>query len=416
MPHVAKRAIIAASLFTFLSVAPASGYDWSIKGTLSEAVELNDNQFLRSMLAGGSLGSYSSVAATAEARTPESKFNLTSDGTYRKYYGPGVDGLPSEYINYGFRAYYERFGKVVGDRQFAEATYGQQSAALAVFNSLGLPNNASGFINQSTARVGWDQTLTSRDFVSVGLKSIYTDFDPANAGIPFTDVIAAGTWKHRLSPTVTLVSGTEVEQLHFQNVFGTNVLIVRGLTGAEAELSPLFSVKASVGGSFLQIQDGFVSLASPNLPPISGSSSTVDWLANVRLTYRLTNTANIYLDANRTVGPSVIGSILTQSTIRSGINYDINSRNLLAIFAEYTRLQSPNTTDFVSANIVLANQITRTWTGKIAYRFIHRFTTTGSAFVDPTTGGPIVNGLGPANSNSILFVLSKSFVLLPSGT
>jgi hypothetical protein len=409
---------VAAMAFSIplLSVGPAWGVDWSVKGVLSEAVELSDNQFLRTMLAGGSLGSYSSVSTTAEAKTPNSKFNLTSEGTYRKYWGPGVDGLQSEYINYGFRAYYERSGKVLGDRTYAEASYGSQSAALAVFNALGLPNNASGFINQSTARVGWDRTLTSSDYVSVGVKTIYTDFDPSNVGIPFTDVIAAGTWKHKTNSTLTLVSGTEVEQLHFQNPLGTNVVIVRGLMGAEAELSPLLSVRGSMGGSFLQIQNGFASLPTPSVAPLSGSSSAVDWLANIRLTYKMTRTATLFLDGSRTLGPSVIGSILTQSTVRSGVNYDINYRNLLSLFVDFTRLQSPNVTDFVSANIGWAYELTRTWRAKVAYRYIHRFTTTGSAVLDPTTGSQIVSGLGPASSNSILFVLSKSFTVLPSGT
>ena len=68
----------------------------------SETIELNSNQFLRTSPA-PSVGSYSTITANAEARTPISKFNFDADGTYRKYWGPGVEGVQSEALNYGFR-------------------------------------------------------------------------------------------------------------------------------------------------------------------------------------------------------------------------------------------------------------------------------------------------------------------------
>src|SRR5262245_29044849 len=114
----------------------ANAYDWSIQASESETVELNSNQLLRSNQA-GSVGSYSTLTANAEARTPTTKFDLYGDGSYRKYWGPGVEGSPTEFLNYGFRARYELNEKTRSDREYVETSWRQQSTSLAILNDLG---------------------------------------------------------------------------------------------------------------------------------------------------------------------------------------------------------------------------------------------------------------------------------------
>ncbi len=87
-----KRAAIAVSICFGIAPSAALAYDWSIKATESETVELNSNQFLRTPPA-ASVGSYTSLSANAEAQTATSKLDLYGDGNYKKYWGPGVDGI-----------------------------------------------------------------------------------------------------------------------------------------------------------------------------------------------------------------------------------------------------------------------------------------------------------------------------------
>ena len=75
-----------------LAPGPALAWDWSLSSTLSQTFELNDNQFMRNMLAGGTLGSYTTVTANAVALTPTSRLTVDSDVGYRKYWGPGNRG------------------------------------------------------------------------------------------------------------------------------------------------------------------------------------------------------------------------------------------------------------------------------------------------------------------------------------
>ena len=65
--------------------------DWSVNASINETTELNNNQFLRSVLAAPTLGSYTTITANAVARTPTSRFNLDTDFTYTKYWGPGAE-------------------------------------------------------------------------------------------------------------------------------------------------------------------------------------------------------------------------------------------------------------------------------------------------------------------------------------
>src|SRR4051812_43688738 len=137
-----------------LGLAPATAFawDWSLRTSESQTVELNSNQFLRSSPA-GSLGSYSTITGTAEALTPTSKLVLGGDGSYRKYWGPGADRTP-EGLSYGATAHYEQFGKNRFDREYVDAIWRQQSTSLALLNDLGVISPATGFIDRFTAAGG----------------------------------------------------------------------------------------------------------------------------------------------------------------------------------------------------------------------------------------------------------------------
>ena len=88
-----KRAtkIIAACLS--LAPWPALAWDWSLSSTLSETVELNNNQFMNTAPTGGTVGSYTNLSANAIGLTSTSRLTLDGDIGYRKYWGPGTEGV-----------------------------------------------------------------------------------------------------------------------------------------------------------------------------------------------------------------------------------------------------------------------------------------------------------------------------------
>jgi CubicO group peptidase (beta-lactamase class C family) len=117
-----------------------------------------------------------------------------------------------------------------------------------------------------------------------------------------------------------------------------------------------------------------------------------------------------------------VGSLIEATSVGAGLTRLVNSKETLSFLANATRQTSGGpTSDFVSGSIVYSYQFTREWTAQLSYRYLHEFGTSGAASTglvfDPTTGLPlpIVSGSGPASSNSIMLVVSRSISILPGG-
>jgi hypothetical protein len=70
----------------------------------------------------------------------------------------------------------------------------------------------------------------------------------------------------------------------------------------------------------------------------------------------------------------------------------------------------------MSASATYSYSFTRELSVQLTYRYQHRFASRGTTSIfDPITGFPTVSGLGPADSNSIMMVVSNSYTVLPRG-
>jgi hypothetical protein len=393
----------------------AFAYDWSIKASESETVELNSNQFLRSSPA-GSLGSYTTLNADAQARTPTSLFNFTGDGTYKKYWGPGVAGTASEFLNYGFKARYELKEKSRFDREYVEASWRQQSTSLALLNDLGVSVPTSGFIDRLTLTGGIDRSVSAIDTVSLLATSTRTSYEPSSGGLPFTDTLARGNWRRSLSSVTAINLSSEYELLEYGNAFNTQVQIFREQAGFDVTLSAVLSFRANAGVAYLVTDRGVSNSpfgGTTSATPVSSSVS--DWIGDAVLTYRMLKSTTLSVMASQSVGPSVVGSLFKRDSITASLIHIINSRSTLSLSAAGNRSISTTTTDYTSASATYSYNLTREWMASATYRYLHRFASTGTTIFDPITGTPTVSGTGPADSHSLMFVVTHSWTVLPSG-
>jgi len=393
----------------------AFAFDWSIRASETETVEVNSNQFLRNSPA-GSLGSYTTLNADAQARTPTSLFNFTGDGTYKKYWGPGVAGTASEFLNYGFKARYELKEKSRFDREYVEASWRQQSTALAILNDLGVSTPTSGFIDQLTATGGIDRSITAIDTVSLLATSTRTSYEPSSAGTPYTDTLARGNWRRSLSSVTAINLSSEYELLEYGNAFNTQVQIFREQAGFDATLSAVLSFRANAGVAYLVTDRGVSSSAfggGTSATPVS--SSVLDWIGDAVLTYRMLKSTTLSIIASQSVGPSIVGSLFKRDSITASLSHSINSRSTLSLTASGNRQISTTTTDYASASATYSYNLTREWLASATYRYLHRFASTGTTIFDPITGTPTVSGTGPADSHSLMFVVTHNWTVLPSG-
>ncbi len=406
-------------------MAPSAAFalDWALRSTQTETVELNDNQFLRTSPA-VSLGSYSTLTANAEARTPISRFTFDGDGTYRKYWGPGVDGVPSENLSYGFKARYELNEKNSFDREFVEAAWRQSSTAFALLGQLGVLVNTAGYLDTLTAAGGIDRSITARDTISLFATSTRTSYEPSSGGTPLTDTLARGSWRHSVSSNLRLNASSEYELINYENASNSQVEIYRNQVGVDVTLSPVLSFRGNIGAIHLVIAGGIVPFAtvgsSSALGP-AGSSSTgtvalTDWIGDAALTYRLYKSTTLTITANQSVGPSLVGSLFKTDSITASLTHAINARSNLSFSANATRSISSTSSDFVSASATYGYNFTPTLSAQLTYRYLHRFAnTSGGSTIDPLTGTPTVSGTGAVSSNSVMLVVSNSSILLPRG-
>ena len=415
-----KRTAIAVSMCFCIAPTAAFAFDWSLRSTQSETVELNSNQFLRSSQL-PSVGSYSTITANTEARTPTSKFDFDADGTYRKYWGPGVEGIPSESLNYGFKARYEATEKTQLDREYIETAWRQQSTALAVLGQLGVVLPSNGFIDTLTANGGIDRSVTARDNVSLFATSTRTSYEPSSGGgTPFTDTVGRGSWRHNFSSITTGTVSSEIELLNYDNASNSRIQIYRNQVGVDATLSPLLSFHGNIGAINIIAEGGVNPLSVAGANGNSGSStssSLMDWIGDAALTYKLLKDTTFILNASQSIGPSVVGSLFKTGhhQRRFGSHHKCSIRAVI-LRQSGTRQITTTTTDFVSGAVTYSYNFTRELSAQLTYRYLHRFASSGATSIfDPITGTPTVSGTSPADSNSIMLVVSHSYTMLPRG-
>jgi len=425
-----KRTITAISVCWCLSPSVAWAVDWSANSTLSETVEFNDNLYLRSMLAGGPfansvLGSYSTISANATARTPTSTFNFDGSISYRKYVGPGTEGQSStESLSGNLHGHYETRGEVGGDRNYLDVGWSRQNTALALLSDLGVTTPVSGSIDRTTIGGGIDRALSRLDTVSFSARSSLNTYEPASAGTEFTDTSGNATWRHKVSSIASINVSSDIELLNYQTLPSSRLLIARETAGLDLSLSPVLSLRGNAGIVYLKA-DGGVStvplLGTGTAPTVGGNSASASgFIFNAALTYKMFKTTTLTLSAVRSVSPSVIGSINELTSVHAGINHAVNSRSSLSFGSDISQQTSSGTTsELFSASVAYSYMLTKEWSAQFSYRYLHRFASSGSSAsgltVDPLTGIPIFTGTGPANSNSILLVVSRSVSLLPDG-
>jgi hypothetical protein len=411
---------------------PALAYDWSLSSTLSQTFELNDNQFMRQMLAGGTLGSYTTVGANAVVLTPTSQ--LTADGTvgYRKYWGPGTEGIAqtqSDWFN--LNAHYETWGKNRDDKDFVNASFQRSSTVVAVLGDLGLLSNVTGDINRSTLQGGLQRSLSALDTISFSASSTLTTYDPASSGTQFTDSSAVGTWRHKVDPLTTVSLYSQFEWLNYETTPSANLLLWRNTAGFETTLSPVLTYGANAGliysnGEISGVPQQLVPTGFSAFPlaplflqapvfqaPAFAAGSALGFIGDAHAIYRVTKNTTLNLFASQTLAPAITGALTKRTTLHAEVTQLINFRSSVSIAGDVSRQTSAGATnDFLSGSASYSYELAKDWHASLTYRYLHRTATSGGALFDPITGLPTTS-IGPASSNSLMVTVANTQIIKP---
>jgi hypothetical protein len=405
----------AALICSCLSSTAAFAADWSATSTQSETVEFNDNQFLSPKPLGSTFNSFSTITASATAKTPTSFFAFDGNFSYRKYWGGLAAEQASEYLNGGVKLHYEEKGKVRGDRTYLEASWNTQSTAFALLGELGIVTRATGFLDRTTAAGGIDRWITASDFLSLSAHSTYTNFDPSGGGTPFTDTSTSVLWRHNLNSITALTASSDVEYLDFDNAFNSRLTMLRENVGVQTSFSPLLSFVGTAGVALVKTENGIPGLSLGT----SSASTNTDWtpgfITNMALTYKMFADTSATLAGLQTISPTLLGSLMQTTTLRAGLVHIVNSHTSLSFATDINRqTYSGTTTEYFSASMGYNYTLTREWSARLSYRFLHRFESSGT-LSSPALTASVVNPFGAANSNSIMATLTRSANILPDG-
>jgi hypothetical protein len=397
---------------------PALAWDWALSSTLSQTFELNDNMFMRTPSGGGTLGSYSNISANAVGLTPTSRLTVDSDVGYRKYWGPGTEGISQTESDWvGISAHYVTWGKNSDDRVFFDGSFRRSSAVVAVLGDLGLLTNVHGDIDRTSVNGGFTRSLSALDTFTFSLGSALTSYDPASSGTQFVDTTATASWRHRVDPLTTVSVTSQAEWLHYDTQPNTNLLLWRNTGGFETTLSPILSYGANAGVIYTNSEIGIA--PSPFLPvalqvPLFVNGTTVGFIADAHAIYRILKNTTLNLTASQSVSPSIVGALTKRSTIHAGVTQLVNARSSVSVAGDISRQTVSGTTnDFLSGSVSYAYQLAREWNASLTYRYLHRTAASGSnVLFDPVTGLP-TSSVGAASSNSLILTVAKTTTIIP---
>jgi hypothetical protein len=409
----------------------ALAYDWSLSTTESQTFELNDNQFMRNPSPGWSLGSYTTVNANAVALTPTSQLFVNGDVGYRKYWGPGTEGIAQTQSDWvGINAHYETWGKNREDLQYLDGSFRRSSTVVAVLGDLGLLTNVNGDLNQTTLRGGIQRSLSALDTISFSASSALTTYDPASGGTQFTDSIGTATWRHKADPLTTIAVNSQFEWLAYDTVPSSSLMLLRNTAGFETTFSPVFSYGANIGvvytngeiGPFPIVPGTGLGLIGtlPVVPgtgpvPVLAAGSAASFIGDAHAIYRLTKDTTLNLFASQTVAPAITGALTKRSTLHAGVTQTIDWHSSVSFAGDISRQTSSGTTnDFLSGSVSYNYEFARDWHASLTYRYLYRTGTNGGLLLDPFTGLPL-SGTAPASANSLLVTISSTQILKPLG-
>jgi hypothetical protein len=404
------------------AASDARASDFTITSRLSQSIEYNDNINLTNLPSSGVIGSYNTVSLSTLNRTPTTRFSTISDFSYRRYFGPGEDNIADHTKNYGTIFRFDRHGKAA-DSEYVSASYRVSDVGTVQREDTGI-QTASGNVVTYTLGAGLTRQINFRNIVSLSAQATSLTYPDGGGATPLKTLAVSGSWVHHLNRTTDFITASNAQFLSYDNAAQTRTIVWKTTGGIKTSLTKLLTLTANAGAVMLKTrQDSVVGpsqtiivfnpldplnpffLSQPiNVAPAFAGTS-FDFVADAALNYRILKNTQISINAAQAIGPSALGEISKRISAGVSLRHTINRASSVALSANFSRNEAATTSDNYTASIAYNYQIARDWNASLTYFYRHRI-------YDSTTTAalPIAN---TADSNSILFVVSKNTTLKP---
>lgn len=396
-----RRETILACIGVGLLASGAHATDWSAKSSLTQSFEANSNYLLEPNPKGPTYLPVTNLFWSLIGRTPTMRFGTDGDLTYRQYFGPGAETLMPG-LDQRYRTFVEKSFNLTTVK--FEAARSVQAASTLQLAETGT-STVSGDVTTKRVEGGVKHQLSSRDLVTWLASATSLEFS-SPTGTPSRTFSTTGSWIRRLNETNDLTPTVQYETSKYgsASTSQTDVTIWRGTLNLNSRLSNRLNFQGGLGVIHLKVTQSGGGAPPPqavDLPLTSGSGAAFDWLGNLLLTYRLTNTDRLTLAAARTIGPDSLGTLRKLEIVGLNFTHQVNHRESLTFSGDLShQVDRSGTTDLYSATASYSYQLARDWYTTVSYRFRQRI------------GG----GTGPAHSNAIFASIRRDITILPDST
>jgi opacity protein-like surface antigen len=414
-----KRSVLAASFYLGILGSGALAAAVSITGNVSQTIDGSDNYFLSAAPSGPTIRSLSAINLDFLARMPRTIYDLKTNYSYYRYYGPGSAdaGLTS-----GTPAGATFSIQHTPDRQtrfdFA-ASWQRADITAAQLLESGI-STVSGSANTFYVSGGVKRDLSRTDSFSLTTQASTVSFTAPNQ-TPYVDLTTTGTWNHRLSETTSLINVVSLDYNAQDDPAKTQRLFWTATTGLQSQLSKRLTINGAIGMNFINAwqKDGALATVPPPVNPNSFTPPQLQpgaghgWLGNVGLTYQLLRTTQIGITASQSTTPTIVGGLQQSQAIGFNLAHNINNLSVLTFATQFAvNTQSGDSSSLLAGSAssasggIASNLFTAS--ANYGYRFTRELRTNLSYTYTQVSGG-----IGSAKSNTVLVSLTRDFTILP---
>jgi hypothetical protein len=400
---VAFRSVSCVLLLIGVQTISVHAIDLSLKSTLSQSLEVNDNYFLIPAPIGTIYTPLSSIVLDAAARTATTRYALNADISYSQYLGPGAEDASLRHVvQNGLSAGFEHAGKVSGDKLGMSAWWRHQDIASAQLNDIGVVT-ARGAINTHGISGTINRQLNSTDSLGLSVTGTSVSFESASTA-PFANLTTAATWKRRVNRIADVNVSAELNWTVRDDKSKSETKLWKATTGLQVRPTPRLTLNGSVGAGVVTNKNTEFAnsmTTDPLATVFIGSGPIVGLLADAQASYKLWNTTELSLYSSRSITPGILGVLSQRTTYGAGMTHSISSFSSLSINGQLTRFNlgggSPGDGfDMWTANATYMLRLSREWRTQFTYYYRQRDTASNSV-----------------RSNAIIMVLARDVTVLP---
>jgi hypothetical protein len=359
--------------------------DLRIRSTATETFEFNDNRALQAVSAGNSYNTISSLLFDVDARTPATRFNVNSNLSYRTFAGPGEENTKNvleKSVNGKFEQTEKltTYNVVASWREFDTATVQLEETGIATLSGTTVSQSVGG---------GLKHKLTPRD--TIAWQTTWSSTVP-QGGTSFEALSSTVNLSHSVNAFTSLDQSIVGQHLTYSN--RPDIMFWTTTSGIKIQPIRPLTIRGAVGASFV---DANSKTTVPSPATVAGGTE-LDWLANVSVNYDVTRQMKLGFTAARSTSPNTFGQFSTSESLGASLTYEVTREARVFMAASFTQqtFVGASPTQNSSASISYVYRLARDWSTRTTYQFAQRH-----------------SNISSAHSNSLLFVLTRDYIVLP---